>query len=69
MGTSYILLLTAFYVDNGKKPAALERAAADRLLAAAQRDRGAYYPLCPTAASGRHKFKPPHYPRIKIPVL
>lgn len=36
MGSSYVLLLTAFYVDNGKSLPPLERPSADRLLAGAR---------------------------------
>jgi hypothetical protein len=39
MGSSYIALLTAFYVDNGKQLPALGPAAHRRVLAAARPDR------------------------------
>lgn len=50
MGTSYMLLLTAFYVDNGKEPAALARAFSHRLLAGACGDRHSPHYPCPVAA-------------------
>ena len=55
MGASYILLLTAFYVDNGKKSAALERAS--RILAVAGRDWRANHTLCAPATSGDQKLR------------
>jgi len=44
MGSSYVMLLIAFYVDNGKEPAALERAASHCVLATAGSYRDSPYP-------------------------
>jgi hypothetical protein len=56
MSASFILLLTAFYVDNGKAPAPVADPAAPDLLAAAQRRR---------ASPGRSRAGP--LPRPGIP--
>ena len=50
MGTSYILLLTAFYVDNGKSLPLWQRASSHRLLAGACGDRQSPHYPCPVAA-------------------
>ncbi len=51
MGVSYILLVTAFYVDNGKALPLWRESADPRLLARARRGRGAAHPARTHAAS------------------
>ena len=57
MGTSYILLLTAFYVDNGKKLAGPEPASADCVLAdPCGRRNTAHLPRSVVAPAGARQF-------------
>jgi hypothetical protein len=51
MGVSYILLLTAFYVDNGKSLPPMEGASSNRVLVLAKRSWRAVDPIRPATAS------------------
>ncbi|HET6788827.1 MAG TPA: hypothetical protein VFH49_12745 [Aquabacterium sp.] len=60
MSASYILLLTAFYVDNGQEPARVADPAAPCLLAAAQRSRAPPRRPCPGPLPRPRTRRPTH---------